>query len=126
MPRLPTMRVMGSQAMSTSWPSPLSPACAPGAGIVLVMGGAPVVGGCSPGGPCGCVEKRTCRHVDGPAGAEWRRRSPGADGSGGELAAGSTPARLLVDGAGGERAQRADDGAVGGDHRAGRLGARRL
>src|SRR3954451_10655337 len=72
------MRVIGSQAMSTSWPGSSPLAAPPGAGIVLVMAGAPVDGGAAARG-CRMAGGRHAGAGSGPPGrpgAHQERTAP--------------------------------------------------
>src|SRR3974377_2447115 len=104
MPRLPTILVIGSQAMSTSWPG--SRLAVVGSGTIVVIGFSPFE-----------MEIGIPRPT---------RYSPGSAGSGGELVARVAPARLLVDGALRDTPQVADHGPVQTHRGARQLAARRL
>src|SRR6476661_4770106 len=101
MPRLPTMRVMGSHAMSTRFLDPGCPSADACWGIVDVMVAASLTCRVSPRTGCAGAARR----------GGWCGL-PGAGRAGGELRAGCAPVRLLVQGALGDLAQVADGGAV--------------
>src|SRR5262245_30741456 len=106
MPRLPTMRVMGSHAISTSWPG--SRLTCDGSGMIVV------------------IRLRFLNALHPKARQRNDQHLPGASRSGFEFRAGVPPARLLVDGASGDVAQAADHRSVQARGRAGKLAARGL
>src|SRR3954466_1322270 len=104
MPRLPTMRVMGSQAISTNEPG--SRLTCDGSGMVVV------------------IRTSLSRNALNPKGAtRIRSHLPGAGCSGFERCARVPPTRLFVDRATGDVAQAADDRAVEAGCRGGHLPA---
>src|SRR5690348_8893985 len=102
MPRLPTIRVIGSQDISTS--SLPVVACLLGAGWVVVIGAA-----LSDQSPMGMI-----------------RALPGAGGARAELRAALAPLGLLIDGVRGDLPQSADGVAVQPDRSGGELAAGRF
>src|SRR5690349_20697720 len=99
MPRLPTMRVMGSHAISTSWPG--SRFTCDGSGMIVVIGTS--LYNWNP------FSRRAIRYRR-PAAACTPKRPhlPGAGGSGGQFRAAMAPLGFFVDGLAGHMAQAAD------------------
>src|ERR1700752_3473495 len=107
MPRLPTMRVIGSHAISTSWPG--SRAACEGSGMIVVI--------------------RMLLSPQLPARRRLRESGPhlpGASRSGFEFRARVPPVRLLVDRSTGDVPQAADDRSVHARSRGGPLAPRWL
>src|ERR1700741_4445722 len=112
MPRLPTILVMGSHAISTSWPG--SRAACDGSGMIVVIGLRSLL-----------RRSRFLRcHPDGAA-CSTPVHLPGAAGSCGEFGALVAPARLLIDGARRDTPQVADHASVETRGRARELAAGR-
>src|ERR1700693_837386 len=105
MPRLPTILVMGSHAISTSWPGSRFDCVGSGMIVVIRLLSSLVLlaGMRYQGSRCG---------MTGRAHRQNNPHLPGAGRSAFQLGAGVPPLRLLVDGAAGDVAQTADHPAV--------------
>src|SRR5262245_50820715 len=119
MPRLPTIRVIGSHAISTSWPG--SRLTCDGSGMVVVIETSLSV--------CDRLHHRVFQAIVelSPAvRAEGDSHLPGASRAGGEFRAALAPPGFFVDRACGDLTQTADHAAVDLGTRRGHLAAGRL